>query len=118
MVSRPGGLPIRTTFHLWSALALPYVYGAAALLKLHQIQKIQRKIHASMKSLAGSRVEPATVLADVGLPDAFVIRDLCLASLFTRLQTLPAYLVPAALHRYLQAQLFAATGYDGALLES
>ena len=31
MGGRPGGLPVRTAFHLWASLALPYIHGASAL---------------------------------------------------------------------------------------
>ena len=114
MGGRPAGLPIRTTFQLWSSLALPYVYGAAALLTDKQVQYLQSKIHTGVQQMVGSRVEPAAVLADLGLPDAYVIRDIQLGNLFARLQTLPIHLLLAALHRYLHTKSQSdSTGLEG-----
>ena len=109
MGGRPGGLPIRTTFHLWSSLALPYVYGAAALLSDKQVSVLQKKILVGVQQMAGTRTDPNAVLCDLGLPDVHVIRDIRLANLFARLQTLPPDIVPAALHRFLQTKTSART---------
>ena len=101
MGGRPGGLPVRTAFHLWASLALPYIHGASALLSDKQIEILQKKVHRAVHSIIGKRADPAAVLCDLGLPDAKIIRDIRLVSLFVRLQTLPEYLAPAALHRFL-----------------
>ena len=104
MGGRPGGLPVRTAFHLWASLALPYIHGASALLSDKQIEILQKKVHRAVHSIIGKRADPAAVLCDLGLPDAKIIRDIRLASLFVRLQTLPEYLAPAALHRFLHVK--------------
>ena len=116
MGGRPGGLPVRTTFQLWSALALPYVYGSAALLSNAQIERIQHRLLEAVKQMAGHRVAPQAVLADLGLPDAHLIRDLRVSSLFARLRTLPTILAPACLHTFLCQKLAArTTGFEGAM---
>ena len=36
----PGGLPVLTALHLWTALILPYVYATASLLNLQQVARL------------------------------------------------------------------------------
>ena len=97
----PGGLPVQTILHLWSSLALSYVHGAAALLEPHHIEKLQRKLDWSVSQLLGAQVSTLAVWTDFGLPDAAMIHEMRLAALIHRLETLPLYLTPAALHRLL-----------------
>ena len=99
MGGQPGGLPIRTTFHLWSSLVLSHVYPTIAFVSEHQVQKIQHALLSSVNKLAGALADPQAVLADLGLPDAVTIRDLRLGTLVNRLRTLPEYMVAASLHR-------------------
>ena len=114
MGGRPGGLPIRTTFQLWSALALPYVYGSVALLSHAQVDRIQHRLLEAVRQLAGRRVAPQAVLMDLGLPDVYLIRNLRISSLFARLRTLPTNLSPASLHQFLCRQPAArTTGAEG-----
>ena len=102
MGGRPGGLPIRSRFQLWSALALTHLHGSAALLSEDQIQMLQRRMDTSVQQMVGSLVEPAAVLADLGIPDASTIKLIRTANLRVRLQTLPEKLLPAAFHRHLE----------------
>ena len=104
MGARPGGLPIRSRFQLWSALALPYLHSSAALLSNDHIQLLQRRMDNAVRSMVGSLVEPAAVLSDLGLPDANTIKLVRTANLRVRLQTLPKNLLPAAFHRFLETQ--------------
>ena len=102
MGGRPGGLPIRSRFQLWSALALTHLHGSAALLSEDHIQMLQRRMDTSVQQMVGSLVEPAAVLADLGIPDASTIKLIRTANLRVRLQTLPEKLPPAAFHRHLE----------------
>ena len=104
MGARPGGLPIRSRFQLWSALALPYLHNSAALLSSDHIQMLQRRMDNAVRSMVGPLTEPAAVLADLGLPDANTIKLIRTANLRVRLQTLPKNLLPAAFHRFLETQ--------------
>ena len=101
MGGRPGALPARTTFLLWSSLALSHVHGGAALLSQPQVERLQKKMRAAVRQLAGRRSEPAAVLADMGIPDALTIARMRTAGLIMRLRTLPADLAPASLHRFI-----------------
>ena len=105
MGGQPGGLPIRTTFQLWSSLVLVYVYSTISLVSAAQVLKIQRALLMSVNKLAGSLADPQAVLADLGLPDAITIRDLRLGTLVNRLRTLPAHMIAASLHRCLMASV-------------
>ena len=109
MGGRPGGLPVRTTFQLWSSLALSHLHSTAALLSSTQIGRLQTKMDLSVRQLAGRRAEPAAVLADMGIPNAQTIHRIRLVSLLVRLRTLPAHLTPAALHNFLSSQVPEAT---------
>jgi hypothetical protein len=105
MGGQPGGLPIRTTFQLWSSLVLVYVYSTISLVSAAQVLKIQHALLMSVNKLAGSLADPQAVLADLGLPDAITIRDLRLGTLVNRLRTLPAHMVAANLHRCLMTSV-------------
>ena len=114
MGGQPGGLPIRTTFQLWSSLVLSHVYPTIAFVSERQAQQIQHALLASVNKLAGPMADPQAVLADLGLPDAVTIRDLRLGTLINRLRTLPEYMVAASLHRYLmQSQTSQGRGMEG-----
>ena len=108
MGGRPGGLPVRTTFQLWSSLALSHMHGSAAPLSTLQVDKLQRKMNRAVKQLAGWRAEPAAILAELDIPNARTIRRIRLANLLVRLKTLPAHITdsitPAALHGFLAVQ--------------
>ena len=104
MGGRPGGLPVRTTFQLWSSLALSHMHGTAALLNRTQIDKLQRKMNRAVKQLAGWRAEPTAILAEMGIPNARTIHRIRLANLLVRLKTLPEHITPAALHGFLAAR--------------
>ena len=54
MGGQPGGLPIRTTFQLWSSLVLVYVYSTISLVSAAQVLNIQRALLMSVNKLAGS----------------------------------------------------------------
>jgi len=107
MGGHPGGLPVRTTFQLWSSLAMPYVHRSAALLSHAQVERLNHKMRAAVRELAGDRIEPTAVLCDLGYPTAHTIRTIRLANLYARLQTLPEHLAPAAVHRFLMKKDFA-----------
>ena len=103
MGGRPGALPVRTTFLLWSSLALSHVHGSVSLLSRQQVAQLQQKMRAAVRQMAGSRSEPAAVLADLGIPDAVTIHRMRTANLFVRLRTLPGNLAPASLHRFIMS---------------
>ena len=103
MGGRPGALPVRTTFLLWSSLALSHVHGSAALLSRQQVGRLQQKMRAAVRQMSGNRSEPAAVLADLGIPDATTIARMRSANLFVRLRTLPGDLAPASLHRFIMS---------------
>ena len=117
MGGQPGGLPIRTTFHLWSSLVLSHVRSNIALLDERQVDKIQYALTASIK-LVGSNADPQAVLADLGLPDAYTIRDIRFGTLIQRLRTLPDYMTSAQLHRFLMStQPTRNRGFEAAYLK-
>ena len=103
MGGRPGALPVRTTFLLWSSLALSHVHGSAALLSRQQVDRLQQKMRAAVRQMSGNRSEPTAVLADLGIPDATTIARMRSANLFVRLRTLPGDLAPASLHRFIMS---------------
>jgi hypothetical protein len=102
MGGQPGGLPLRTTFQLWSALVLSHVHPIA-LVSDRQVKKLQWALLESVSKLAGAAADPQAVLADLGLPDAFTLHDIRLGLLVNRLRTLPDYMTAAALHRTLMS---------------
>ena len=75
MGGQPGGLPVLTTFQLWSALVLAHVHPIA-LVSTKQVRKLQWALLVSVNKLAGHSADPQAVLADLGLPDALTLYDL------------------------------------------
>ena len=120
MGGRPGALPVRTTFLLWSSLALSHVHGNAALLSQQQVTRLQQKMRAAVRQMAGSRSEPAAVLADLGIPDAVTIHRMRSASLFVRLRTLPTNLAPSSLHRFIMSlpTQSRSSSFEGGMLQT
>ena len=115
MGGQPGGLPIRTTFHLWTSLALAHVRSNIALLSNRQVDMIQHTLTVSIQKLAGTNADPQSVMADLGLPDARTVRDLRFGTLIHRLRTLPEYMVAAQLHRHLMStSVTQQRGYEAA----
>ena len=120
MGGRPGALPVRTTFMLWSSLALSHVHGGAALLSPSQVDRLQRKMRAAVRQMAGRRAEPAAVLADMGIPDAVTIASMRSVGLLMRLRTLPQNIAPASLHRFIMAlpHKDRASSFENGMLET
>jgi hypothetical protein len=92
MRGRPGELPVRTTFQLWSSQALSHMHGTVALLSILQVDRLQRKMNRAVKQVAGWRAEPAAILAELGIPDARTIRRIRLANWLVQLKTIPAHI--------------------------
>jgi hypothetical protein len=118
MGGQPGGLPVRTTFQLWSALVLSHVHPIA-LVSARQVKKLQWALLVSVNKLAGVAADPQAVLADLGLPDAFTLHDIRLGLLINRLRTLPTYMAAAALHRTLMNdEQTRARGFEAEFLQT